>query len=102
MSDVGLWKVNIDYLGWMENRERGEGRIREVLTDIGTGADMEGENEQKEEASKDQANGTAEKGEKTQTLRKSLGIKVEEVLEVCANYNLQDVANRICLVGVCI
>lgn len=93
----------MDYLASLDNIDIGRGRMREVLLSLGSTArvgDSEAakpdETGEKEDANKESDAEGARTAERQSKLRKQ--VRVEDVLEACAQYGLEDVTRSLCLV----
>lgn len=96
-SDPGLWRVTVDYLASLDDARVGKGRMRELLVSLGSTASPVIAQDTEEDIAPDSGK-TVEGAGKEQNKRPSTGIKVEDVLAVCAQYGIEDATKRICLV----
>lgn len=96
-SDPALWRCTVDYLGSLENADVGLGRMRELLLSIGSTASTDIP-DVTADVNGPIASETEDAVEKVKKQTKKT-ITVEDVLAICAVYDLEDVARNVCLVS---
>lgn len=100
LSDPRMWRLVIDYLASLDNLDIGRGRMRDVLLSLGSTAKV-GDGDLPKSADATAEGAAAEDtGDKAAMASKvSKYINVEDVLEACAQYGLEDATLSLCLVG---
>jgi nuclear pore complex protein Nup85 len=105
LSDPGLWRIVVDYLASLDNVDIGRGRMREVLLSLGSTAKVGQSDEDNKEGMDGKAENAGEGDDRTAAatgdeaqLKSRKQTRIEDVLEACAQYGLEDVTRSLCLV----
>lgn len=107
LSDPGLWRIVVDYLASLDNVGIGRGRMREVLLSLGSSARVGDREEDREEEVDAKAENAGREDDKAAAavddeaqLKSRKQTRIEDVLEACAQYGLEDVTRSLCLVRI--
>lgn len=99
LSDPTMWRIVVDYLASMDNADIGRGRMRQVLLSIGSTAEVE-----TNVGAMQEAGGSADKTAAVPSNRETSAaaikrVRADDVLDACAQYDLEDVMGSLCLVS---